>query len=107
MSNVAAVDFALATGSGITGTPAITSVTGTAPTATWTVTASTSGVTGANANNAIGLNMTSAGTIQDQSANALSTANIPFTGQTYTYDTTAPTVTSINASGTTRRRPVR
>ncbi len=100
VSNVAAVDFALATGSGITGTPTITSVTGTAPTATWTVTASTSGVTGANANNAIGLNMTSAGTIQDQSANALSTANIPFTGQTYTYDTTAPTVTSINTSGT-------
>ena len=95
VSNVVAADFGLAS-SNITGTPTIGTPSGTAPTATWTVSVTTSGVTGAN-NGSIGLNLTSAGSIADAAGNALSTTT--FTGQAYTYDTTAPTVT-ITSLGT-------
>ena len=88
VNNVVASDFALVTSNGISGTaPTISSVTGTGPTATWTVTASTSGTIGANGAT-IGLDLVSAGMIADAGGNALSTTS--FTGQTYTFDTTAP-----------------
>ena len=54
------------------------------------ITVSTTGAIGANAGS-IGVNLTSATGIADAATNTLSTATL--TGQTYTYDTTVPTVT--------------
>jgi hypothetical protein len=83
--------------SGITGTPVITSASpsGTEPTATWTVSASVAGVTGTNSGS-IGLDQTGAGVITDAAANPL---NGTFTGEAYGFDTTSPTVTSIDRAG--------
>ena len=100
VSNVVAARFTLVT-SGTGGTaPSISSVTasGGAPSATWTVSVSTAGTTGTNAGS-IGLNLTSIGSIADVAGNALS-ATLPVVGQAYTYDTTPPTVSSINRAGT-------
>src|SRR5204863_5613783 len=73
--------------------PSLTSATasGGAPSATWTVSASTAGTTGQN-NGSIRLDLTSKGTIQDQAGQGLA-GTPPFTGEAYTYDTTAPTPT--------------
>ena len=83
VTGVVAGDFSVVAGAGITGTPAVTGVSGSGT--TYTVTASTGG-----GNGTLGLNLTSAGTIQDSAGNAPAT---PVTGQTYTLDRTAPTVT--------------
>ena len=101
VSGVVESNFDLATNGGITGTaPTITAVTsvGVSPSATWTVTASTTGATGGN-DGSIGLDLTSIGSIKDAAANPLSTTT-PYVGQSYTYDTTTPTVTSIVRAGT-------
>jgi hypothetical protein len=100
VSNLVAADFAIAASAGITGAPSIQTPTavGGAPSATWTVTATTVGVTGANGGT-IGLNLASAGTIQDQAGNGLATSS--FTGQTFTFDTTKPNVTINQAAGQT------
>jgi hypothetical protein len=100
VSNVAAGDFTVASSAGITGTPMVSSVTavGSAPSTTWTATVSTTGVTGAN-NATVGLNLTNAGSIQDQSGNGLATSSFP--GQTFTFDTTKPNVTITQAAGQT------
>src|SRR5438876_223985 len=45
------------------------------------------------------LNLTSVGAIADAATNALS-ASLPVVGQAYTYDTTPPTVSSINRAST-------
>jgi hypothetical protein len=95
VSSVAASNFGLAT-SAITGTPVIATPSGSAPTATWSVNVTTTGVTSTNTGS-IGLNLTGAGTIADASGNVLATPS--FTGQTYTYDTAAPTVTLNQAAG--------
>jgi hypothetical protein len=98
VSNVAAANFSLTTAT-IGGTaPSIASVTpvGGAPATTWNVGVSTTGAIGAN-NGSIRLDLSSVGSIQDPATNLLSgTLN----GQAYTYDTTPPTVTSVNRSGT-------
>jgi hypothetical protein len=105
VSGVVTANFALTTNPGIIGTPTITSVTasGGSPSATWTVLTSEAGVTGSDVGS-IGLNLTSRAGITDAATNALSAA-LPITGQLYTYDTTAPTVTSVSsplANGTYR-----
>ena len=99
VSGVATSNFGLVT-SGISGTvPSITSATASvgSPSATWTVSISTTGATGTNAGS-IGLDLTSVGSIQDAVTNGLS-ASLPVVGQAYTYDTTAPTVSSIVRAG--------
>lgn len=81
-TGVSASDFSLVV-TGLGGTPAITSVTGSGT--TWTVTASTgtgSGTLGLDATSATGMSPVVTG--------------LPFTGQVYTIDRVAPTVTSIN-----------
>jgi hypothetical protein len=98
VNNVATGNFTLAT-SGLGGTaPSISSASavGGAPSASWTVTVSTTGTT--TASGSIGLNLTSTGTIQDAATNPLS-ATTPVVGQAYSYDTVAPTVSSINRAG--------
>ena len=62
---------------GLTGTSTITSVTGGGT--TWTVTATTGTGSGT-----IGLNLTSPANIQDLASNAMTTAGLPFVGQTFT-----------------------
>ncbi len=74
-------------------TVSATSASGGAPSATWTVTVLTSGTTGQN-NGSIGLSLSSIGTIADVATNAL--AAMHTSDQAYTYDTTQPTVNSIN-----------
>jgi hypothetical protein len=94
VAGLAASNFTLAT-NGITGTPVITIPSGVAPTATWTVNVTTSGVTATNAGS-IGLNLTSVGATTDAAGNALTTSS--FTGQAYSYDTTPPALASLSAS---------
>jgi len=67
---------------------------------TYTVSVATTGVTGGNTNNTISLNVANATSVKDQAGNGLSTGNLPFTGQSYVYDTTAPTLSSVNRAGT-------
>ncbi|HEX3051473.1 MAG TPA: thrombospondin type 3 repeat-containing protein, partial [Aggregatilineaceae bacterium] len=81
-----AANFALNT-SGLSGTPAITSLSGSG--ASYTVTASTG-----SGNGWLGLNMVSTTGVADAAGNPF--ANLPFVGPTYTVDRTAPWVTSIS-----------
>jgi len=97
VTGVVAADFGVVT-SGTSGTtPTVSSVTGSG--STYTVSVSTTGTTGSYGAT-IGLNLTSTGTIADLAGNALS-GTTPVVGQTYTYVTTAPTVTSIVRAGAT------
>jgi hypothetical protein len=99
VNGVTTSNFGLAT-SGLGGTaPSITSATasGGAPSATWTVSASTTGTTGTNSGS-IGLNLANVTNIKDVATNSLS-ATTPVVGEAYTYDTTAPTVT-VNQAAT-------
>ena len=102
VNGVITSNFALAT-SNIGGTaPSITSATptGGAPAAAWTVSVSTTGATGQNTGS-IGLNLANTTNIKDVATNNLSAAT-PVVGQAYTYDTTAPTLISINRAERTR-----
>ena len=85
LSGVAGGNFALAVGGGLGGTPAISGVSavGGAPSATWTVSASTGSGSGT-----LGLNFTSASGISAPINNSL-----PFVGQVYTLDLAPPTTT--------------
>ena len=97
VNGVTTSNFALAT-SGTAGTaPTITSATasGGAPSATWTISVSTTGTTGTNAGS-IGLNLANATNVKDVATNNLATST--FTGQAYTYDTTAPTVSNVTST---------
>jgi prepilin-type N-terminal cleavage/methylation domain-containing protein len=88
--NVAAGNFALVK-VGLGGTPAITSVSGSGT--TWSVTAS------ATCCGTLGLNLTTAGSLQDKAGNAIT--SLPVTGAVYTVDT-SPTITAlqlVNVSG--------
>ena len=97
VTGVNAADFALANG-GLGGTPAITGVTGSGT--TYTVTASTGTGSGT-----LGLNLVDDDSIADTAGNKLGgtgAGNGNFTGQVYTIDRSAPSVTlSGGASGTT------
>ena len=91
VTGVGTADFALAN-SGLGGSPAITGVTGSG--ATRTVTASTGSGDGT-----LGLNLVDDDSIADVATNVLGgagTGNGNFTGQLYTLDRTAPTVSSID-----------
>jgi hypothetical protein len=101
VKNVAAVDFGLVTANLGGAAPSISSVSpsGPSPAASWTVTVSTTGTTGAN-NGSIELDLTSKGAspnqIQDAAGIVLATTP-PVHGQAYTFDRTpppAPTLTS-------------
>jgi len=73
---------------GLTGSTAVTNVSGSGT--TYTVTAST----GTSGTGTLQLKLSAAGSIKDLAGNALG-GTIPFLGQTYTIDRTAPTVVSI------------
>jgi hypothetical protein len=68
---------------------------GGSPSASWTVTVSTTGTTGINSGS-IQVNLTSKSSIVDAAGNALA-GTPPFTGQAYTFDTTPPAAPSITA----------
>jgi hypothetical protein len=98
VTGVTTSNFALVT-SGTGGTaPSITTATavGGAPSATWTITVSTTGTTGTNSGS-IGLNLANTTNIKDVAAINLS-ATTPVVGQAYTYDTTAPLLTSVTST---------
>jgi hypothetical protein len=84
VTGVADGDFTVVMGSGLSGA-SITSVTGSGT--TYTVTASTGGGTGT-----LGLNLVSAGTIQDTAGNGLA-GELPLVGSIYTVTAGAATVT--------------
>ncbi len=88
ISGLATSNFALAA-SGLSGTPAITGLSGSG--ANYLVTASTG--TGSPGNGTLQLRLTTAGTVKDGVGNAL--AGLPFKGQTYTIDKLAPPPPSI------------
>jgi Tfp pilus assembly protein PilV len=89
VTGVATSNFTLAN-TGLAGSPAITGVSGSGT--SWTVSASSGTGTGT-----LGLNLTSAGSIQDAAGNAVT---IPVTGAVYTVDRTAPSLTiTLPASG--------
>ena len=90
VTGVVAGDFATVA-SGLTGSTAVTGVSGSGT--TYTVTAST----GTSGSGTLQLKLASAGTIKDTAGNALG-GTIPFLGQTYTIDRTAPTTVSINTA---------
>jgi hypothetical protein len=95
VKNLATSNFGLVT-SGLGGSaPTLSTVTpsGSAPSSTWTVTASTTGTT-AGSSSSIGLNLTSNGTIKDAAGNNL-TGSLPRVGEAYIFDTTAPTTTGV------------
>jgi hypothetical protein len=90
VSGVSASNFTLVN-SGLGGTPAISTVSGSGT--TWTVTASTGSGDGT-----LGLNQSSGTGVSDAAGNGLSGT---FTGAVYTIDHTAPTVTAAIANTTT------
>jgi hypothetical protein len=98
VTGIGAGNFGLVT-SGLGGSaPTISSATpvGAAPTATWTVTVSTTGTTGTNTGS-IQLNLTAKSPIADAAGNALA-GTPPFAGQAYTFDTTPPAAPAITNS---------
>lgn len=95
-ANVVAGDFTVVTTGTATDTGfSITPVTVGTTSQDFTVTVN--GVSFTTNGATLGLNMTSAGTVQDPAGNPLSTANIPFTGQTYTLEN-GPSVTSTSST---------
>ena len=96
VSGVGTADFALARTGGVTG-GAITGISGSGTTYTVTSTTGTGDGT-------LGLNLVDDDSITDAGANQLGgagTGNGNLTGQTYTIDKTAPTLTSINRTSAT------
>ena len=92
--NVTSLRFGFVPSGGLAGSPSITSVAPAAgPSATWTVTVNTTGVTGTDTSQ-LGLNLTSKGAITDQAGNALG-GSTPVVGGTYMYDTTLPPAPTI------------
>ncbi|MDQ1447604.1 MAG: trimeric autotransporter adhesin, partial [Actinomycetota bacterium] len=82
--------------SGISGSaPSLTSVApvGSAPSATWTANVATTGTTAVNGT--IGLNLTSNASVKDAAGNPLA-GSLPVAGQVYGYDTTKPTISTLN-----------
>ena len=88
VTGVVTSDFATDRRPDSTGSTAVTGVSGSGT--TYTVTAST----GTSGSGTLQLKLSSAGTIKDTAGNALG-GTIPFLGQTYTIDRTAPTIVSI------------
>jgi large repetitive protein len=86
VTGVAAGNFSLVS-SGLSGTPALTGVSGSG--ASWTVSAST-GTGTPSGSGTLQLRLSSAGAIKDLAGNTLG-GSLPVNGQTYTIDKTAPT----------------
>ncbi|HTL24277.1 MAG TPA: hypothetical protein VL281_09630 [Mycobacteriales bacterium] len=102
VKNVATTNFTPLVTSGLGGSaPTVTSAapSGSAPSSTWTVTASTAGTTASN-NGSIALDLTGKGTIQDAAGNGLS-ATVPVSGQAYAFDRTAPTTSAVTITRNT------
>ena len=96
VTGVNAADFTLVPGGGVGGTPAITDVSGGGT--QYIVTVTTTGTT----NGTLGLNLVDDDSIKDTAGNrlgGLGTGNGNATGELYTIDHTAPTVSSINRVG--------
>jgi hypothetical protein len=95
VNGVGTGNFGLVTGGLGVSAPTVASAaaTGSAPSASWTVTVSTSGTTGTNAGS-IQLNLTSKSAIADVAGNPLA-GTPPFAGQAYAYDTTPPPAPSL------------
>jgi hypothetical protein len=91
VTGVATTNFSL-TASGFSSTPTITGLSGSG--ATYTITASTDGST-PTGSASLQLNLTSAGTVKDLAGNGLS--GVPFSGQTYAVDKTAPPAPTITS----------
>src|SRR6185312_2238591 len=83
VTGVATSNFAVVSGGGLGGSPAVTGVSGSGT--AWTVTTSSGSGSGT-----LGVNLTSAGSIQDAAGNAVTA---PVTGAVYTIDRTAPVLT--------------
>jgi hypothetical protein len=98
VNGVGAGNFGLVTGGlgGSAPTIASAAAVGSAPSASWTVTVSTSGTTGTNAGS-IQLNLTSKSPIADMAGNALA-GTPPIAGQAYTFDTTPPPAPSLTST---------
>jgi hypothetical protein len=97
VGSVTAPAFA-ATTSNVVGVPSVGAPvpTGPAPSTTWTVALDMTAVTGANTGS-VGLSLVSVGSISDAAANVL--AGTRPGDEAFAYDTTAPTVTSIDRAG--------
>ena len=96
VTGVDATDFVLATGGGLGGTSAITDVAGGGSQFTVTASAGTG-------NGTLGLNLVDNDSIKDAAGNrlgGLGAGNGNITGEVYTIDRTAPTVSSISRVGT-------
>ncbi|NBT20394.1 MAG: hypothetical protein EBT00_16730, partial [Proteobacteria bacterium] len=100
VSGVTAANFAVNRGSGIDGTPpTIASVTGSGT--TWTVTlgvTDTTGDYGSNTNATLGLTVVPASNAVDAAGNALASATVTGTNESYNLDTTAPVVSGVTST---------
>ncbi|NBQ33485.1 MAG: hypothetical protein EBU21_16300, partial [Proteobacteria bacterium] len=100
VSGVTAANFAVNRGSGIDGTPpTIASVTGSGT--TWTVTLGVTGTTGdygSNTNATLGLTVVPASNAVDAAGNALASATVTGTNESYNLDTTAPVVSGVTST---------
>ncbi|NDG97997.1 MAG: hypothetical protein EBY11_08665, partial [Proteobacteria bacterium] len=100
VSGVTAANFAVNAGSGIGGTaPTIASVTGTGT--AWTVTLGVTGTTGdygSNTNATLGLTVVPASNAVDAAGNALASATVSGTNESYNLDTTSATVSGVTST---------
>ena len=106
VTGVATSSFKIVTGSGITGTPVVFSVSPGSTTATsHTVTVSLAGVTANGGSSAtIGLALSSVSVIVDTGGNQLASTSLSVTSETYLLDTVQPSITSITrANGAAER----
>jgi large repetitive protein len=94
VTGVAIANFSLVS-SGLSGSPAVTAVSGSG--ATWSVSAST-GTGTPSGSGSLQLRLSSAGTIKDLAGNVLG-GSLPVNGQAYTVDKTSPTVAPTITSG--------
>ena len=106
VSGLATSNLRIVTGSGVTGTPAIVSVSpGSTISTSHTVTVSLAGVTGAGGSTAtIGLALASVTGVVDTGGNQLASTSLSVTSETYLLDTAAPSIASVTrANGADER----
>ena len=106
VSGVATSNFKIVTGSGVSGTPVVSSVSpGSTMSTSHTVTVSLAGVSASGGSTStIGLALASVSAIVDTGGNQVTSASLSVTSETYLLDTVAPSITSvIRASGADER----
>ena len=106
VSGVATSNFKIVTGSGVSGTPVVSSVSpGSTSSISHTVTVSLAGVSASGGSTStIGLALASVSGIVDTGGNQVASASLSVTSETYLLDTVAPSITSvIRASGADER----